>query len=163
MSRTLTASDRSSLIRLASSMPVGSPQRKAILSSLGKTAGSKVASDEIYPFNQGDWNIWAGAESWGPPYEEHDPFIAYLDLKIPWEHVSDRVRGRELEDRTPTNKWEGVMIGDARGISLDISSSDTELQFLYSEEADPDEIYSMMKAALRSLKSGKIPSWLKFD
>ena len=36
MSRTLTASDRSSLIRLASSLPAGSPERKTILAGLKK-------------------------------------------------------------------------------------------------------------------------------
>lgn len=40
MSRTLTAADRSRLIRLASTMPVGSPERKAILDGLGKEASS---------------------------------------------------------------------------------------------------------------------------
>lgn len=34
MARTLTASDRSHLIKLANTMPVGSPERKAILASL---------------------------------------------------------------------------------------------------------------------------------
>ena len=38
MSRTLTAADRSALIRLASTMPVGSPERKAILAGLSKKA-----------------------------------------------------------------------------------------------------------------------------
>ena len=38
MSRTLTASDRSRLIRLASTLPKGSEERKAILSGLSKTA-----------------------------------------------------------------------------------------------------------------------------
>jgi hypothetical protein len=38
MARSLTAKDRSALIRLASSLPVGSPQRKAILSGLAKTS-----------------------------------------------------------------------------------------------------------------------------
>lgn len=41
MSRTLTASDRSSLIRRASSLPAGSAERKAILDGLSKT-GSPV-------------------------------------------------------------------------------------------------------------------------
>lgn len=36
--RTLTAYDRSALIKLASSLPAGSPERKAILASLDKTA-----------------------------------------------------------------------------------------------------------------------------
>ena len=39
-SRNLTASDRSALIKLASSLPSGSPERKAILASLGKTANN---------------------------------------------------------------------------------------------------------------------------
>lgn len=43
MSRTLTASDRSALIRLASAMPVGSPERKAIL------AGLKQAGEFLQP------------------------------------------------------------------------------------------------------------------
>jgi hypothetical protein len=38
MARSLTAQDRSSLIRLASSLPVGSPQRKAILAGLVQAA-----------------------------------------------------------------------------------------------------------------------------
>ena len=42
--RTITASDRSALIRLASSLPAGSPQRKAILAGLVQT---KQASGEF--------------------------------------------------------------------------------------------------------------------
>jgi TnpA family transposase len=38
--RNLTASDRSALIKLASSLPSDSPERKAILASLGKTANN---------------------------------------------------------------------------------------------------------------------------
>ena len=41
--RTLTASDRSALIKLASSLPAGSPDRKAILASLDKTANQSSA------------------------------------------------------------------------------------------------------------------------
>ena len=40
MSRTLTASDRSRLIRLASTMEKGSPERKAIVAGLGKKANA---------------------------------------------------------------------------------------------------------------------------
>ncbi len=36
MARTLTASDRKRLIKMASTMPVGSPERKAILAGLSK-------------------------------------------------------------------------------------------------------------------------------
>ena len=38
MSKTLTASDRTALIRLASSLPAGSPERRAILAGLSKSA-----------------------------------------------------------------------------------------------------------------------------
>jgi len=38
MSRTLTAADRSVLIRFASTLPVGTPERKAILTGLRRTA-----------------------------------------------------------------------------------------------------------------------------
>ena len=42
MSRTLTAQDRSSLIRLASSLERGSPERKAILAGLSKVSGAGI-------------------------------------------------------------------------------------------------------------------------
>ena len=42
MSRALTASDRSALIRLASTLPVGSVERKAILAGLSKTSSGEV-------------------------------------------------------------------------------------------------------------------------
>ncbi len=38
MSRTLTASDRSALIRLASTLPAGSAERRAILAGLSKVS-----------------------------------------------------------------------------------------------------------------------------
>ena len=46
--KTLTASDRSALIRLASSLPKGSEERRAIL------AGLKQAADDPHPFGERD-------------------------------------------------------------------------------------------------------------
>lgn len=46
MSRLLTAQDRSSLIRLASSLTAGSAERKAILAGLAQTASVKPADLE---------------------------------------------------------------------------------------------------------------------
>ena len=43
MSRSLSASDRSALIRMASTLPKGSPERKAILAGL-RTEPSRVAA-----------------------------------------------------------------------------------------------------------------------
>lgn len=49
MARTLTAADRSALIRLASTMEKGSPERKAILAGLEKTsAGDKKAARDWF-------------------------------------------------------------------------------------------------------------------
>lgn len=45
MSRSLTASDRASLIRLASSLPAGSPERKAILADLHLQGADKGLVD----------------------------------------------------------------------------------------------------------------------
>ena len=44
MSRNLTAQDRASLIRLASSLPANSPERKAVLAGLSKTQGKVAGS-----------------------------------------------------------------------------------------------------------------------
>jgi hypothetical protein len=60
MSRTSTASDRSVLIRLASTLPAGSAERRAILSGLSKTALTKgtvrafieVASSKLTQYDQ---------------------------------------------------------------------------------------------------------------
>ena len=47
-SRNVTASDRSALIKLASSLPAGSPERKAILAGLDKTANhSSTLADSL--------------------------------------------------------------------------------------------------------------------
>lgn len=47
MPRTLTAADRSALIRLASTMDKGSPERKAILAGLEKSASPLMAVQQI--------------------------------------------------------------------------------------------------------------------
>jgi len=48
MSKTLTAADRSALIRLASGLPQGSAERKAILAGLKKTAVDGLAAAKDY-------------------------------------------------------------------------------------------------------------------
>ena len=49
MSRTITAADRSALIRLASTMEPGSPERKAVLAGLEKSA-SRMGVDIFRSF-----------------------------------------------------------------------------------------------------------------
>ena len=52
MARTLTASDRRSLIRLASTLPAGSPERKAILNGLSKTKVSSRKTAGEHPLGR---------------------------------------------------------------------------------------------------------------
>ena len=70
MSRPLTASDRHSLIRLASTMPAGSAERRAILAGLKKASHKPVFA---YKATDGKWYLaasvspnWDGAEGVGP-------------------------------------------------------------------------------------------------
>ena len=57
-SRTLTASDRSALIRLASELPKGSTERKTILAGLSK----KANVDEMYAIVIGDGYLYAATD-----------------------------------------------------------------------------------------------------
>jgi len=65
MSRTLTAQDRSSLIRLASDLPKGSPERKAILAGLAKVAGQKTPVQIVLSskFPLSTQEVWAQFQS----------------------------------------------------------------------------------------------------
>ena len=64
MSRSLTASDRSVLIRLASTLPVGSPERRAILTGLQKAAGG--------PNTEAEWQEFLDMqERYSPPAVYH--------------------------------------------------------------------------------------------
>lgn len=47
MSRTLTASDRSALIRLASALPVGSVERRVILAAVSRTAAGLLGDGRV--------------------------------------------------------------------------------------------------------------------
>jgi len=65
MSRTLTASDRKVLIRLASSLPKGDKSRRAILAGLAKTSryedfDDSVMKDAEYYFDKVDSSLFSG-------------------------------------------------------------------------------------------------------
>ena len=57
MSRTLTASDRKNLIRLAAEMPKGSPERRAILAGLKKAKLGK-----LWEKYEADWDLASALE-----------------------------------------------------------------------------------------------------
>ena len=60
MSRILTASDRRRLIRLASTMTAGSPERRAVLAGLSKFDSDKLTPDSLlkYMRESGDSHGW---------------------------------------------------------------------------------------------------------
>jgi len=88
MSRKLTASDRKSLIRLASTMPKGSPERRAILASL-KVAGEELEGNTA-PIRdlQRAWPrlSWKGtpikklADAWQAKFVREDRWIRYSSI-----------------------------------------------------------------------------------
>ena len=55
MSRSFTASDRSSLLRLASMMPKGSEERKTLLAGLRRVATTKWETNKR-EFSEGPWD-----------------------------------------------------------------------------------------------------------
>jgi len=68
MTRTLTAADRSALIRLASALPAGSAERRAILSGLQGSA-TKTAGD---PNTEAEWQEFLDMqERYAPPAVYH--------------------------------------------------------------------------------------------
>ena len=160
----LSKKDLEILSKAASSLPRGAPGRE-MLASLTK----KEASDNITPMTRNDHMNYPGSESWNQDTpQEQVPFIAELSgLTIPWAHVS-KVVGKShyiIEGMTPTDKWDAVLVGDSVGVYLslteDVSGEILEFQFEPSSEAVPEETSGLMKGAIRSLRSGKIPSWLK--
>ena len=56
MSRSLTAQDRTSLIRLASSLPAGSAERKAILAGLSVEGSGRTLTADRFPPEAEDFN-----------------------------------------------------------------------------------------------------------
>lgn len=90
MSRTLTAADRSALIRLASALPVGSVERRAILAGL--TASSKSDSWSVPGFKHEFRLVWYKD---GPPGTRIIPgWYAVMDVpyRTPYRGMSNPPR-----------------------------------------------------------------------
>jgi len=158
----LSKKDLEILTKVASTLPRNTPGRE-LLASLTK----KEASGEITPMTRNDLMNYPGAESWNQDTpQEQVPFIAVLSgLTIPWAHVSKVVlRPIDIENMIPTDTWNADLVGDSVGVFLSLHSKDRlrdVLDFQHDDDADPEEILALMKGAIRSLRSGKIPSWLK--
>jgi hypothetical protein len=111
MSRSLTASDRSSLIRLASSLPAGSAERKAILAGLaGMKASPKTAKVyvspkvEVTPAMQEAMAAFERLWDYGGRLEERGGAVhlstyreGYIPVKIPAQYSSYSSVGGDYE------------------------------------------------------------------
>jgi len=76
MSRSLTSSDRSSLIKLASSLPVGSPERKAILAGLAGSVTSEGKTASSYRMEM---------------FEELEGFVERLRKEPDWKVIQGKM------------------------------------------------------------------------
>ena len=157
MSRNLSASERSSLIRLASGLPVGSPQRKAILAGLSKV--SFWGTGEIEEMDLNESRMYAGVDGF---HKESDgeyqgPLIAYLDLS--------EAAGEKLGDKIPKKYGppsEAKIMGGSTGLYFELSSDMINEKWQpYDFALDTDLEYAeakiLMKKLIRDLTQGKIP------
>ena len=125
MPRSLTAQDRSSLIRLASSLPVGSAERKAILAGLRKTSG-EGASSEVGPKLSADVAKYDMAEAlskWGA-----DVVAVYLRLPVDMDigRLARKIRTvqKALGTVSPAQAYErndNLLLKAIRSAGLDLS------------------------------------------
>ena len=90
MARKTTAADRKSLIRLASTLPKGSAERKAILAGLSKKAGSKSTSSSIFKLSSAQ--IEKDVRKAGMHSKEH--IDKYDFSQLMWNPVESHGSGR---------------------------------------------------------------------
>jgi hypothetical protein len=116
MSRNLTASDRSSLIRLASTLPVGSAERKAILAGLRRSAA--LTSDQYIRLEVEIDRVFGGDASIEimDDDSEFDRNAADLVIRIGGVDVSDAPQMlRALENSAliekPGSSWDVERVG----------------------------------------------------
>ena len=157
MAKPITASDRSRLIKLASGLPKGSDERKAILAGLRKTSGGGIGE-----FTSTDWRSYIDAQAWG----DSDPLIATFDVAFPWETLKESLQFAQ-DDYPVADKWDIVMIADVHGVQIEFQPVGTWDQgpmfgvtktFRSAKDAE-----RVMEAAIRALKSGKIPRGFSHD
>lgn len=151
----ISSKDRSNLIRLASSLPAGDPNRKAILSSLTKKKASQnklIYSGKPHLFTRNDWNAYAGAEAWLDAQGNilHQPWILEAEIFGSFEDI----RGFENPGEIKV-----LLIADSQGLVLELSNEEGWIESLTdSEELEPSEGPGMLKMLLRSLLSGRVPA-----
>lgn len=116
MSRILTAADRSALIRLASSMDKGSPERKAILSALkgASTPDGVIFKDKrrwmldtSEPYSTPE--IYARASPRGTPELKAIAKVVKRDMQKGLEMLQEYLEFNERENTRSNRNWVETM------------------------------------------------------
>lgn len=135
MARKLTASDRKSLIRLASALPAGSPERKAILAGLKKSSLS--IAEDVYGTRFGNGEAALSAT-----------------IVVPWGRLSDKIKQYANE-----KSFDGEVSIEASGEGYSIELPDglafsgDRVRTGRSQEDAKKKIQEIVK----DLQSGKLP------
>lgn len=132
---------------------------RSILAKEGIVPRSASAMGVPRPFAKTDWYGWAGAESW-PGGEV--PWI--VEVEFPGKDISDEF-SFEYNDETGSNIGFATAIADAEGVGLYFSSDDGDQgpMFHKTQKLEPEEAEGALKAVVRHLKSGRVPSGFRHD
>jgi hypothetical protein len=142
--RNLTASDRSALIRLASSLPKGDPTRSAILAGLNRKAASYDREPRRVPM--GEWRKFSVT------------FKAFLDGSLPC--IQNLQLTHEIQGLDDFDLEEALVGVDGNGSF--ISLFDGRSEALYEGPKVPSEKAEAFVAQVsKSILAGKIPSSFK--
>lgn len=118
MTRKLTASDRKSLIRLASSLPKGSPKRRAILAGLQKTSASVWAGRDsdrvVVELDTRRESIWKGKAT----VAEAKKMDQYLSALHQMAEENDLARLSDIDDEIKYLLEEKNQIGKKYGPAI---------------------------------------------
>ena len=103
--KNLTASDRSALIRLAASLPVGDENRRTILAGLAKTVGLVDQSLALRKRASLRWNLLEG-----PSLEKVEKMFPMYEGGH-WYALADKVRGKTVFARDH-GMWTLYVVGN---------------------------------------------------
>lgn len=135
MSTRLAAEDKSALIRLASSLPKGSDERRAVLAALSKSS----AEDKVQVLNENGRKVWVTPETLkGPDKSKYKPIKE--DSEAPDEDVKKKTT-KGLSDLNKALDGSGAQLKpskEERGKIEDLVSSGADLNAITKAVKDGD-------------------------
>jgi hypothetical protein len=150
MPKSLTASDRSALIKLASSLEKGSDERKAILAGLAKTSG-------VRPREMTQSDLGSGFGGSRPFGDGGNPWLA--SVRKPRLTAEDIYYWLEEEDEPSGDVASADVVADANGIGIYLQLEDGGDINVYSAVRDTDSAWAeeAVGNVARGLERGRLP------